>query len=160
MKKVILFFVLLTSISAVSQQSDFWKNVRFGGGFGLSFGNTTTISVSPSAIYDFENGFSLGTGLNYTHSSTGINKANLYGINTLALYNIPLVNLQISSEFEQLFVSQKIGGIKNNYNYPALHLGLAYRRGRASIGFRYDVLYNNTKSVYASAISPIFRFYF
>lgn len=160
MKKALLIFVLLFTVTTYSQQSGFWQNVRFGGGFGLSFGNTTTIAISPSAIYDFDNGFALGAGLNYTHSSTGANKANLYGISALALYNVPLVNLQISSEFEQLFVSRRINNISDNYNYPALHLGLAYRRGRASIGFRYDILYSDTKSVYSSAISPIFRFYF
>lgn len=160
MKKAYILLALLSSLTLNAQKSDFWQNVRFGGGFGLSFGNTTTIAISPSAIYDFDNGFALGAGLNYTHSSTEANKANLYGINMLALYNIPLVNLQVSSEFEQLFVNRRINNITDNYNYPALHLGLAYRRGRAAIGFRYDVLFNNNKSVYSSAISPVFRFYF
>lgn len=161
MKKLgILLCLLCFSVTGFSQQSDFWQNVRYGGGFGLSFGNTTTIAISPSAIYDFNNGFALGAGLNYTHSSTGRNTANIYGGSLISLYNIPYVDLQISGEFEQLFVNRKINTITDSYNYPALYLGIAYRRGPVSFGVRYDVLYKASKSVYTSAFSPVVRVFF
>lgn len=161
MKKVL--FVLFFSISAITfaQESKFWDNVRFGGGFGLSFGNTTTIAVSPSAIYDFESGFSLGAGLNYTYSERGAtNNANVYGASIISMYNVPVVNLQLSGEFEQLLVNRKIDNTKTSYGVPAMYLGLAYRTRFASFGFRYDVLHNETRSIYSSPISPIVRIFF
>lgn len=161
MKRFIpLLYLLVFSTSSFCQQSDFWQNVRYGGGFGLSFGNTTTIAVSPSAIYDFNNGFALGLGVNYTHSSTGRNTANIYGGSLISLYNVPVVNLQLSGEFEQLFVNRKINTISNNYSYPALYLGVAYRKRYISFGVRYDVLYQASKSVYTSAFSPVVRVFF
>ena len=58
MKKFIFLLSLTFTITSFSQKSDFWKNVRYGGGFTMSFGNQTTIGISPSAVYDFQNGFS------------------------------------------------------------------------------------------------------
>ncbi|OSY87781.1 hypothetical protein WH52_10170 [Tenacibaculum holothuriorum] len=163
MKRVLLFIsLLLVSLNLLSQETEtkFWDNVRFGGGLGLGFGTSTTIAISPSAIYDFENGVSLGLGLNYLHNSRSGNSANVYGGSLISFYNIPSTNIQLSSEFEQLFVNRKINNVTDNYNYPALYLGLAYRQGWASIGIRYDVLYKNSRSIYASAISPVIRVFF
>jgi long-subunit fatty acid transport protein len=141
-------------------KNDFWKNVRFGGGLSLGFGSQTTIGVAPSAIYDFDNGFSLGAGFNYTYRETGDFSTNVYGGSIISLYQIPNIGIQLSGEFEQSFAKQttSIGTI--NTNFPALYLGAAYNKGRFAFGFRYDVLYDSTKSIYASAFSPIVRFYF
>jgi hypothetical protein len=58
MKKIVLFTFLAFSLTTFSQKTDFWDNVKFGGGFTLGFGNNqTTIGISPSAIYQFDNGF-------------------------------------------------------------------------------------------------------
>lgn len=161
MKKYILFVVLSTSLTLFSQQkSEFWDNVRFGGGFSLGFGSTTTIAISPSAIYDFNNGFSLGTGLSYQYSKYDNFSSNVYGFSILGLYQIPVVNLQFSSEFEQLYLNQNNGIDTYKTNYPALHLGLAYQQGSVSFGVRYDVLYDEDKSIYTSPFSPFVRFYF
>lgn len=162
MKKTLLLFALIFSTVIFSQQkSEFWKHVRFGGGFGMSFGGSTNILISPSTVYDFKNGFSLGAGLNYQYSENGALTTNIYGISAISLYNIPVIGIQLSGEFEQLFASQTNGGgpaIKTNF--PAMYVGAAYQQGRFSFGFRYDLLYNNNKSIYASAITPIVRFYF
>lgn len=160
MKK--LFTILFFAVTAtVFSQDSFWDNVRFGGGLGLNFGNTTTVAISPSAVYDFENGFSLGTGLSYTYSERGANNnANVYGASIISMYNIPVVNLQLSGEFEQLLVNRKINNTKTSYGVPAMYLGLAYRTRFASFGFRYDVLHDETKSIYSSPISPIVRIFF
>lgn len=160
MKKVLLIIILLFSAKTYSQKSDFWQNVRFGGGFGLSFGSSTIISISPSAVYDFDNGFSLGAGLNYTHSEFGTINTNIYGISLTSLYQVPIVNIQLSGEFEQLWASQSNLNNKTSFNYPAFYIGAAYNKGRFSFGLRYDVLYKEDKSIYASPISPIVRFYF
>ncbi len=163
MKKIIIFLVLIISVSVFSQdnKSSFWQNVRFGGGLGLGFGSTTTVSVSPTAVYDFPGGFSLGAGLNYTYLESGANNtANVYGGSILSMFNIPVVNLQLSGEYEHSFISQKISNISNNRDVPALYMGIAYRSRFASFGIRYDVLHDDAKSIYSSPISPIIRVFF
>lgn len=160
MKKAFTLLILLISANVFSQKSDFWSNVRFGGGLGLNFGNTTTVSISPTAVYDFKGGFSLGTGLNYTYTENNNNSANIYGGSILSLYNVPILNLQLSGEYEHLFVNQDFGGQSFNRNVPAAYLGLAYRTGFATFGVRYDVLYDENKSIYSSPITPIVRIFF
>ena len=67
MKKIVLITILSIGFLSFGQESkqtntasDFWSNVRFGGGFGLNFGNNlTTINITPTAIYDFNEKFSL-----------------------------------------------------------------------------------------------------
>ena len=161
MKKICLLLFLSLSITAVSQQkSNFWDNVHYGGGLTLAFGNQTTIGISPSAVYDFNNGFSLGTGLTYIYSEIGDFTTNVYGGSIISLYQIPNVGIQLSGEFEQSFAKQTNSFGSSKTNFPALYLGAAYNRGRFAFGFRYDVLYDENKSVYASPFSPIVRFYF
>ncbi len=160
MKKLIILFAFLSSFTIYSQQSDFWKNVRFGGGFGLGFGNNnTTISISPSAVYDFNDSFSLGLGTGYLYNKRNNLKSNIFSGSIISLYN-PFDEIQLSGEYEHLFVSRSFSAISDNYNYPALYLGIAYRTGNFSLGVRYDVLYIENKSIYTSPISPIVRIYF
>ena len=161
MKKFFILLLLSFSFTMVAQQkSDFWDNVRFGGGFTLNFGNQTTIGISPSAIYQFDNGFSLGTGLTYVYTEIGSSTTNIYGGSVISLYQIPKIGIQLSGEYEYSFAKQTntINSVKTEF--PALYLGAAYNQGRFAFGFRYDVLYDENKSVYASPFSPIVRFYF
>ena len=164
MRKISPLLFLLISFSIFAQNEptpNFWDNVRFGGGFGLSFGsNNTTIAISPSAIYEFNETFALGITTSYLYSKNNDLKSNVFGVGTIALFN-PIEEFQLSAEFEQLFVNQKLLGFEDyKFDYPALYLGVAYRVGSFSAGLRYDVLYEDTKSIYTSAFSPIFRFYF
>ena len=161
MKKAFTLLFFVVSISIFSQENNFWNNVRFGGGLGLGFGNnSTTVAVSPAAVYDFKGGFSLGAGLNYTYFDRNNNTANIYGGSILSMYNIPVVNLQLSGEYEHSFVNQTVNNVDFSRDVPALYLGLAYRTGFASFGLRYDVLHDKNKSIYSSAISPIVRIFF
>jgi long-subunit fatty acid transport protein len=161
MKKLILCITLSLSFSLFSQQkSEFWDHVRFGGGFTLGFGSGTTIGISPSAVYDFDNGFSVGTGLNYVYSEVGSLSTSVYGASIISLYQIPVIGLQLSGEFEQSFAKQSDSFGSGTTSFPALYFGVAYNKGRFAFGLRYDVLYDENKSVYASPISPIVRFFF
>ncbi len=55
----------LAQTQTVSPASDFWNHVRFGGGIGLSFGDGFfSGTLAPSAIYEFNQQFALGLGLN------------------------------------------------------------------------------------------------
>ena len=160
MKKYALLLFLSSSLTIIAQEkSDFWNHVQFGGGVSMSFGSQTTIGLSPSAIYNFNNGFSLGTGLTYVYSKYQENKTNVYGASIISLYQIPKIGIQLSGEFEQSFAKQTYLNQSETTSFPALYLGAAYNRGQFAFGFRYDVLYDN-RSVYASAFSPIVRFYF
>jgi long-subunit fatty acid transport protein len=175
MRKIILtscFFIYLTSYAQEEQiqqeeqpqqtnQPKFWDQVRFGGGIGMAFGsNQTTIAISPSAIYEFNDMFAFGLGTSYLYSKNFDFRSNVYGIGLISLFN-PFEGLQLSAELEQLFVNQKLTGFEtNNFNYPTLNLGVAYRMGMFSAGIRYDVLYDENKNIYASPWSPILRIYF
>lgn len=163
MKK--LFFLICLTICSLSFSQndstiDFWDNVRFGGGFGLNFGNNiTTVSVNPTAVYDFNEKISLGTSLGYTYNKNGDYKSNIYTASILSLFQ-PFDGVEMSAELEQLFVNSKLGSLSNNYNYPALYLGLAYRIRNISIGGRFDILYKDDKSIYTSPFTPFIRVFF
>jgi len=164
MKKVIILFCLFLSTFLFSQKSDdsnFWNNVRFGGGFGFGFNNnTTTLAISPTAIYDFNDHFSLGFGVGYQYAKQDDFKSNVYNVGIISLYN-PFESLQLSLELDQLFINQKFGAVTDNFSVPSLNIGLAYQIGRnVALGIRYDALYDEDKSVFTSPISPIIRVFF
>ncbi len=147
-----------------NNRSDFWKHVRFGGslGFGLTNGGFNG-SLAPSAIYQFNNQFALGTSLSVNYYKFDDSKFLAYGGSILSLYN-PIDFLQISAELEQLRVNRSLGTgslkVEDNYWSPALLLGLGYSNRNFTIGIRYDVLYDNQKSIYANAWLPFVRVYF
>ena len=142
----------------VKKKSEFWQKVRFAPGFGFNFTNgSTSLAITPTAIYQFNEKFAAGAGLGYRYSKSGDFKNNVFSVNALALYN-PLQTFQLSAEIEQLFVNQKTGTFSNKYNYPALNLGASYRVGRIlTVGLQYDILYDKNKSIYSSAFTPIIR---
>ena len=72
----------------------------------------------------------------------------------------PKIGIQLSGEYEHSFAKQTFDNVSSNTDFPALYLGAAYNVGRFALGFRYDVLYDENKSIYGSAFSPIARFYF
>jgi hypothetical protein len=174
MKKIILVICFLNSFLMLAQddnsdqnnrvlqtpKSSFWDNVRFGGGLGFGFGsNSTTINVSPGAIYDFQNGVALGVSAGYLYSKVDDFTSNVFSPGLIGLYN-PAQEVQISAEFDYLFVNQKFGNLSSSFDYPALYLGVAYRTGWAAFGVRYDVLFDERDSIFISPWSPIVRIYF
>jgi long-subunit fatty acid transport protein len=164
MKRTFLLVFTIVSINSFSQETNnsrFWDHVRFGGGFGMGFGNNSTnIAVFPSAIYDFNEYFAMGVNLGYQYAKRNDVKSNVFSTGILGLVN-PIYEAQLSIEFEQLFVNSTFGDVKENYNYPALYFGGAYQVSNGfAIGLRYDVLYNSRKSIYASAFSPVLRIFF
>ncbi|AXT61325.1 alpha-ketoglutarate decarboxylase [Aquimarina sp. AD10] len=168
-KILILVFIIIFSLQKVySQDQNFWSNVRFGGNIGIGFsGDTFNGVIAPSAVYDFNQWFSAGLGLHFGYTD-GLNFiATNYGASIITLYS-PFQELQLSAEFEQMGVNRSfdtdvrnnVNTISQNYWYPALFLGAGYRTGFVSIGIRYDVLYDDDKSIYASPYSPFVRVFF
>ncbi|RSK39990.1 alpha-ketoglutarate decarboxylase [Mangrovimonas spongiae] len=161
----LLFCFSLFSANAQEHSSNFWQHVRFGGGIGLSFGDGFfSGTLAPSAIYQFNHQFSLGIGLNGTYNSRkDYYKSTILGGSVIGLYH-PIQELQISTEFEELNVSRNWENNLNikdeNYWYPALFVGAGYRTRNVTVGIRYDVLYDEDKSIYADPWMPFVRVYF
>ncbi|MCB0374640.1 MAG: alpha-ketoglutarate decarboxylase [Sinomicrobium sp.] len=141
--------------------------MRFGGGFGLSFGEITNITLSPNAIYYFNSYVGTGVGLNGIYASEkDVYKATVLGGSLIGVFN-PIREIQLSSEFEMLNVNRDFETIFENagfedekYWYPALFFGIGYNPGFMTIGLRYDVLYDETKSIYGNAFMPFIRLSF
>jgi hypothetical protein len=170
-KSILIVFITLISNTLLAQKQsirpqssdDFWKNVQFGGGIGLGFGSDfTTISLAPSAIYNFNTLVALGIGAQYTYlKQKNYYASHLYGGSIIGLFN-PLRAIQLSAELEQLRVNINLDGANgNSQNYwnTGLFLGAGFRSGNATIGGRYNVL-NDKNNIYGSAFMPFIRFYF
>lgn len=166
---LILFLLIFNGFQLDAQEnpksSDFWKHVRFGGGIGLSFGEGFfSGTLAPSAIYEFNPQVAIGVGLNGTYNSLKDRySSTIVGGSILGLWNV-IPEIQLSAEFEELFVSRNYGDfittVDENYWYPALFLGAGFRNGFVTFGIRYDVLYDENKSIYANAWVPFVRVYF
>lgn len=166
-----MLFTLLITINIISSfaqnsnnNSDFWNHVRFGGGIGLGFiNNGFNGSISPSAIYQFNDQFAAGTSLNFSYAKFNDDKFLAYGGSVLSLFN-PIPQLQLSTEYEQLRINRTLYtqtiNIEDNYWLPAFFVGIGYSTPNVTFGLRYDLLYNDNKSIYGNALMPFARVYF
>ncbi len=153
-----------------SQQDSFWQNVRFGGNIGLNFGNRfTNIVVAPQAIYQVSPQVGLGVGLNFSYIKQNFNdgfspdfSSTLLGGSLIAIAN-PIEEIQLSMDLEYLNVNRNFEDPifrDDNYWVPALFIGAGYRQQGFVIGARYDVLFNEGRSVYNNGIQPFVRVLF
>lgn len=76
--------------------------MQFGGGFTAGFGGQATIGISPSAIYNFNNSFALGTRLNYLYSEINNFSTSVYGTSLISLYQTNF-RIQFSGDFDYNF---------------------------------------------------------
>jgi long-subunit fatty acid transport protein len=168
----ILFCILIFSfsnnvfsqnVSAKNSGDDFWRNVQFGGGLGLSVGNNfTNITVAPSAIYNLNQYVSLGMGLQYSYlKQKNLFTSNMYGGSLIGLVN-PIREVQLSVELEQLRVNVNYDdtNFKDNFWNTGLFLGAGYRMENVTIGARYNVLFDKDRNVYGDAFMPFVRVFF
>jgi hypothetical protein len=170
-KPILIVFITLISNTLVAQKrsitthsnNDFWQKVQFGGGIGLGFStNFTTISLAPSAVYNFNDLVAFGIGAQYTYlKEKNYYASHLYGGSVIGLFNL-IREIQVSAELEQLRVNVNLNepnGNSQNYWNTGLLLGAGYRSGNTTIGGRYNVL-NDNNTIYGSAFMPFVRFYF
>lgn len=170
---VILFF-LFSNFSFAQQQNNvidnnynFWDKVQFGGGLGLGIGSGyTDISVIPSAIYNVNEIVAIGMGLQFGYlSSKNYYNSYVYGGSIITLVS-PIPEIQLSAELEQVRVNTDYKAnnsrpsFSDNYWNTALFLGAGYRTGNVTIGGRYDILFDEDRSLYGSAFMPFVRVYF
>lgn len=162
-------FGIILSQNSVAQNNQvngpnpFWEKVQFGGGVGLGFGTGfTNISLSPTAIYNINDYFSLGTGVQYSYvRQKNIYTSNLYGGSIIGLIN-PAEQIQLSAELEQLRVNVDYGNGYNSENFwnTGLFLGAGFRNGNVTFGGRYNVLHKEKNAVYGEAFMPFVRVFF
>lgn len=155
----------VAQINTTERSLDFWNHVRYGGGVGLSFGDGFfSGTLAPSAIYEFNPQFALGAGLNGTYNKQkNTYKSTVLGGSLISLFN-PIPEIQVSAEFEELYVNRKwdnrLGIADEQFWYPALFVGAGFKSRNVVVGVRFDVLYNKKKSIYADAWAPFVRVYF
>ncbi len=164
-----LFYIIILSTGLnmqAQQKTEKNKKISFYGGFGLSLSTDYTyLSLQPGVIYNWHPKFKLGAGVQYTYlksnkSYYGVNYSyNIYGFNTMALYN-PYKEMELSLEYENLYVKQKYNGVENNFWSPALFGGLGYHYGPVVAGFKFNFLYDPKTSIYQDAFIPFIRIYF
>ena len=161
---LLALFVGITCVNlSFSQNLDGASDrVHFGGSLGLSIGSGfTDIVVAPSVIYDVNDYFSAGIGLQGSYVNWKNNfESYIYGASLIGLVN-PIDEIQLSAELEQLRVNTTYeDNFKDNFWNTALFLGVGYRTNNVTIGVRYNVLFNKDKNVYNEAFMPFIRFYF
>ena len=156
--------VAIICFNFASAQSDVpaSQRVHFGGTLGLSFGSGfTNIVVAPSVIYDVNQYFSAGAGVQGSYVSYKNNfESYIYGASIIALVN-PIEQIQLSAELEQLRVNTTYDdNFKDNFWNTALFVGAGYRTNNVTVGIRYNVLFKESNNVYNEAFMPFIRVYF
>ncbi len=185
MKKLLLFFSLLTfgGISEVFAQEPvvikeegaegdldaevdvrdlpFRKRLNFGAGInGLSFGNPTSIGLSPMVGYSLTNNSIIGVGLTYqyysaNYGSLGTYTSNLLGQKIFIRQQVPALSQLIG----QAYLTGQLENFSNlsdntgiSYSNPVLvGVGIGSKIG---INFQvmYDLNYTSGRSPYGSAL--------
>jgi hypothetical protein len=170
-KRLTFVFFIALSLQMIAQEnpnaenkSDFWSDVQFGGGIGLALGSGySNISISPTGIFNVNQYFSVGAGLQYSFlKQSDFYSSHMYGGSVIALFN-PIEEIQLSTELEQLRVNVDLEGSNSNsadFWNTGLFVGAGYRMDNITIGIRYNVLFNNDKNVYADALMPFVRVFF
>ena len=180
MKKLLLFFSLLTFVGvsdALAQEPvvikeegaegdlDVEKDVRdlpfrqrlnFGGGIsGLSFGNPTSIGVSPMVGYSLTNNAIVGVAVTYQYYSDMFRTYNLLGERVFLRQHVPALNQLIG----QGYLIAQI----ENFHTPANNVGPDYSNpilvgvgigSKIGLNFNvmYDLNYTSGRSPYGSAL--------
>ncbi|MEW7289005.1 alpha-ketoglutarate decarboxylase [Aquimarina sp. 2304DJ70-9] len=160
---VLVFIIIFSLQHGYSQSGD--SDISFGGNLGIGFGNDTFSGViEPYAVYNFSEEFAAGVGVSFGYTESNNFTAFNYGGSLISFYS-PIPEIRLSAEFQEMGVSrtfERIGleDIKQDYWYPALFVGAGYRLGNISVGIRYDVLYDEDKSIYGSAYVPFFSVFY
>ncbi len=135
----------------------------FYGGFGLGFTSTGFYAdLQPGIIYRLKPEFHLGAnafiGYQSYHTANVSSHQWIYGYDLLALY-LPWRFLELSADYQDLTVKRTVNNETSQWEVPAFYLGVAYRTGRVAVGFRYDLLFQQGRSIYPTAFTPFVRIY-
>ncbi|MGZ5246099.1 MAG: hypothetical protein ACXWV5_03410 [Flavitalea sp.] len=169
MRKILLMSFLVLSFVIVHAQEEeeqrgFDRSKLFiGGNFGMSFGNSTFINVSPQVGYRFKDWFAAGTGLNFQYASfrsrnfsgATVSRENygVVGVNIFGrVYPLQQVLLQVQPEMNYTWGKYKLYGPPDVESslagkfVPSVLLGaggaIPMGRGAMIIMAQYDILQN------------------
>ncbi len=183
MKSIFLFFAFaFFSISFVSHAQDpvviaeegakgdldvepdvkdltFRQRLHFGGGIsGLSFGNPTSIGLSPMAGYMLTNNTVLGVGLTYQYFSyRGLQAQNLLGERIFVRQYVPALTAMIGQSYLtaqiENFQDVSSAGYRLKYSTPVLvGIGIGSKFG-INLNVMYDLNYTaSSNSPYGTAL--------
>jgi hypothetical protein len=168
--KIFLFLVLLSTVGMAQDSSmirkhppktNIWDKVYFGGNFGMQFGTSTFIDISPLVGYRITDKFSLGVGVTYQYyhyRDLNFNlETNVYGGRVFGRYlftdylfghlEYEYLNLEAFDFFppRRVDVESILGGG-----------GYMQRVGR-NAAIVAMILYNFTESAYTPYQNPIIR---
>jgi len=160
---VLVILIATTSFGQYNKTSNYfdWDKVRYGGRVNLDIsGTTSSIILSPSAVYKLTKKFSLGGSVSFGYTKFGSEEDRLYnyGFSVLSYY-YPNSKLQFSAELDESFVNGQFKSsfsesvYKYNDNYHALYLGVGHKIYKVVVGMRYDVLHKESGSLFASPFS-------
>lgn len=157
----LITFMMFLGNAQQNQQNLFWEKVQYGGSLGLGFGNNSfNFQIAPSAVYEVNPNFSTGLGLQLNYTQFGDRNFLGYGGSFINLFN-PIPRLQLSAELEQWRInfeeSLDGGTLENNYWLTSLFVGLGYTTGNVTLGVRYDVLYDEDRSLNVNPWVPFVR---
>ena len=176
MKKIYtLLLFLLLSVTVFSQveidkgeKPPFKDRIYYGGGFSVTFGDITSVYVSPIVGYMITRGLSGGVGITYQYYKdkryTPDLESHSYGPRLFLRQNlnfIPKLPLFVYGEYESLnFEAYQYDPATDEYYlerdwYPRLMLGAGLfvpfgRRGGFSFALLYDVIHSGSTSAYNS----------
>lgn len=154
MKRITLILALLV-FCGVSINAQFSaRNLTFGGGLGLQFGDYTLVNFAPQVGYNFNRYMNLGAGINYTYFSEKFDhktfkETNHYlGMNVYArIYPIQYIVLAVQPEVNRMWKSVKNlrTGDKSNTNdvIPTCLVGAGIRMGPVTAMLQYDLVQND-----------------
>jgi hypothetical protein len=168
----LLFMISMSSYSQIEIEKDekvpFKDRIYFGGGFSATFGDITSVYVSPIVGYMITRGLSGGVGITYQYYKNNWYdppyESHSYGYRLFLRQNlnfIPKLPLFVYGEQESLnFEAARFNPSTGEYYldrgwYPRLLLGAGFftsfgRRGGFNFAVLYDVIYSGSTSAYNS----------
>jgi hypothetical protein len=145
-----------------AQKSDFKSHLFFGGGFGLQFGSTTLVELSPLVGYMITPKFSVGISptYKYYHYNTiyGSVNTNVFGGSVFSRYSI-FQNVFAHVEYETLFynIQEPLYPITRK-QFNSFFVGGGYMQSfGGNAGMYLEVLWNLNDTPDSPYVNPVFR---
>ncbi|MGB4653854.1 MAG: hypothetical protein ACOXZ9_00255 [Bacteroidales bacterium] len=161
---IILLHGLTFGQESNKQRTPFKPRIFYGGGFGLQFGNTTLIEVSPSIGVELLPNFGIGVTPTYKYyryrpyyTSDKI-VTNVYGGSIFARY-VVVYNIFLHAEYEKLFFNTKSDLIENQkQDFDSFLVGGGYRQQVGEKTFVHiSILWNLNDSQNSLYNNPVIR---
>lgn len=154
---LLLFLIISTTLKAQETGS-----LVFGGNFGLQFGNTTIVDISPNVGYQFNKFLLIGTGVSYQYYHSSYNgyseNMNIFGWRLFAEPSF-IQNIVGHIEYEMLNIKVPVydGGYKREW-VNSLLVGGGYRMMISESAYSsFTVLWNVLDNPNSPYQNPIVR---